>query len=740
MITGPVKFDFYTGPIRRQAMAFWCVMIPRKLFDEIGYLDETFSPGMGEDGDFCIRAQLAGHPLVQVPNDDTHLFGTAEQLGSTFPIFHKGSGTFGWSDHGGIIERNKKILDERYGTVAKKYSIVIPTYNHCDDLLKPCIDSIVKYTDMTNVEVIIVANGCTDNTREYVDSLPEDTFRIIWSDQPLGYTKATNLGIKIAQGEYVVLLNNDTLILESPQNFWLQLLEQPFVEKKTTGLTGPLQLFDRYANSNVLIFFCVMIKREVFEKIGLLDEIFTPGGGEDIDFTVRANQAGYDAVCVTESVFNGVTNVGNFPIWHKDNRTFGEIPEYTNYIVKRNGLINAKRYNKHIKLNLGSAGTDYPEYLSVDLYDKRAHILMDITKLDFDDESVEEILASHIFEHLNPYHVQGILDKWFRVLKPGGKLIMEMPNIEELCRRFTTTNDRLKRYGILNAIFGSVNTTDVGGPDEITSPHLFGWWPESVHEFLSGAGFINIEFMEEKIPHPESNFRVEAVKPYRETVTLNHQQLKAFEPHVYKEIFEIDVYQVTPSDVRNRVVVDVGANVGLFALRAIEYGANHVYAFEAQQTVFQAGLVPLVSQYKQITPIHRAVHSADNQTVYLPNHHVGSTVSTYGDPVQTISLPTLVQQYQIVGYNNVLKLDCEGSEFDILLPCPRDVLRQFAVIFIEIHGNCNLNPNYRDINTVRNHLMSCGYQCVHHQRQFGTDPQTGQPVPMDVVTEKWIRL
>lgn len=392
-----------------------------------------------------------------------------------------------------------------------KYSIIIPTYNHCDDLLKPCIESIIKYTNLSNVEIIIVANGCTDGTRAYVESLGYP-FNLIWIDEASGYTKSTNIGIKAASGTYIILLNNDTVLLDQNINKWLQMLESPFNKDNLVGLTGPLQLYDNYSNAQVLIFFCVMIKKEIFDKIGYLDEIFSPGGGEDIDFSIRARNAGYDVKVIEPSLFNGETNTSSFPIWHKNNLTFREIPEYTNFYVKRNGLINCKRYNKDIRLNLGAGGINYDNYLSVDLYDKRSHIIMDITKLDFEDNSISEILASHVFEHLNPYHIQQILSDWFKAIKPGGKLIMEMPNIEELCRRFGTAS-KSERYGILNAIYGSVNTTDKGGQDEITSPHLFGWWPEALWDFLTLTGFINVQFMQEKIPHPESNLRVECIKP-----------------------------------------------------------------------------------------------------------------------------------------------------------------------------------------------------------------------------------
>ena len=94
---------------------------------------------------------------------------------------------------------------------------------------------------------------------------------------------------------------------------------------------------------------------------------------------------------------------------------------------------------------------------------------------------------------------------------------MEMPNIEELCRRFISA-DTGERYGILNAIYGSVNTYQALDdpnldPSLITSSHLFGWWPQSVHDHLWNAGFRDIAIGPEQIPHPESNFRVEARKP-----------------------------------------------------------------------------------------------------------------------------------------------------------------------------------------------------------------------------------
>ena len=229
-----------------------------------------------------------------------------------------------------------------------KISIVIPTYNHCDDLLKPCIESIKRYTNLSSVEIIVVANGCTDGTRDYLNSLGE-IVKLIWVDEAIGFTCATNLGIKAATSDYVLLLNNDTEILQSPVHYWLDTLYQPFKDDEKMALTGSLELFDGDIGKNFIVFCCALIKREVFDVIGLPDEIFSPGYGEDIDFTQKVEKNGYTWKCIDTTTPNPELrmHIGTFPLWHKGNQTFGEIPEYNNVIVQRNRQILIDRYIKN---------------------------------------------------------------------------------------------------------------------------------------------------------------------------------------------------------------------------------------------------------------------------------------------------------------------------------------------------------------------------------------------------------
>ena len=227
-----------------------------------------------------------------------------------------------------------------------KYSVVIPTYNHLEDCLKPCVESLLKSTIMDDVELIIVANGCTDGTREYVKTLP-DTCRVLWSDKPLGYTKSSNVGIKASNGEYVILLNNDTVLLDwqSP-NTWIKMMQEPFDEDPKMGVTGPLVGDETYGGKKFMVFFCVMIKKALFDELGLLNEEYSPGGGEDCEFCFKAQDAGYK-ICQVPERINYNEYASQFPIYHMGEQTVFGLDGWED-IFERNTKILEKKYGKRL--------------------------------------------------------------------------------------------------------------------------------------------------------------------------------------------------------------------------------------------------------------------------------------------------------------------------------------------------------------------------------------------------------
>ena len=212
-----------------------------------------------------------------------------------------------------------------------KYSIVIPTYNNCDKFLKPCIEALLKYSHVSDIELIISANGCTDNTAEYLDKLKasfdylglSDHLKIVWNPDALGYARATNAGIKVSTCDKLVMLNNDAILLGQHRGDWLKLLNQGFEDNPKCGITCSLKKYSPITNMDFGVFFCVMFTREVLNKVGYLDERYEKGGNEDIDFCAAAQLLGYEVVQPVPLVWSDAANlyVGTFPLWHQGEGT-----------------------------------------------------------------------------------------------------------------------------------------------------------------------------------------------------------------------------------------------------------------------------------------------------------------------------------------------------------------------------------------------------------------------------------
>lgn len=238
-----------------------------------------------------------------------------------------------------------------------KYSIVIPTYNHCEKYLKPCIDSIIKYSNMADVELIVSANGCVDNTSEYLYYLQSSVpnLKVVWDEKAVGYARATNGGIKAATTDKIILLNNDTVLLEQPKNQWLYMSEAPFLRDATVGISGPIIQHSPEAGRDFCVFFCVMIDRKVFDRIGLLNEEYGVGTGEDTEFCIEAVNAGFKMAETNPKILEAEFYVGGFPIYHVGEGTVHDtnLVQDFNSIFAKNSRKLARKYNpEHYKWSL----------------------------------------------------------------------------------------------------------------------------------------------------------------------------------------------------------------------------------------------------------------------------------------------------------------------------------------------------------------------------------------------------
>jgi len=196
-----------------------------------------------------------------------------------------------------------------------KTSIIIPVRNQLA-LTRLCVDSIRKYTRPGSYELIIVDNGSTDGTAEWLERQPD--VRAIRLADNAGFPAACNRGLAEARGDNLLLLNNDTVV--TPR--WLDNLSDALLSDGRVGAVGPvtnaasyqtaisvvyrnLEEMWRFAEAHnrpdpakreervKLVGFCLLIKREAFEKTGFLDERFTPGNYEDDDYSMRLRLAGY---------------------------------------------------------------------------------------------------------------------------------------------------------------------------------------------------------------------------------------------------------------------------------------------------------------------------------------------------------------------------------------------------------------------------------------------------------------
>jgi GT2 family glycosyltransferase len=208
-----------------------------------------------------------------------------------------------------------------------KVTIVIVNWNR-KKLLKVCLSSIEKTTEYSNYSIIVVDNGSSDGSVNLVES-KFPSVNLVTLKKNMGFAVGNNIGIVKAlknDTDYVLLLNNDTLIIQST---WLERIVETAEENEKIGIVGckliypngkvqhvgsrldseglhwinprVLGRFPKVFDVDTVLGACFLIKRKVIDTIGFLDEGFSPFQHEESDFCLRTQKAGY-RVCTTLSV------------------------------------------------------------------------------------------------------------------------------------------------------------------------------------------------------------------------------------------------------------------------------------------------------------------------------------------------------------------------------------------------------------------------------------------------------
>lgn len=207
----------------------------------------------------------------------------------------------------------------------REVSIVIPNYNG-KHFLEACLTAVFRQT-IKDLEVIVVDNGSTDGSLEYLAAFPQ--VRILSLDRNYGFCRAVNEGIKAADSDYVILLNNDT---EAEENFAEALLKAIKSDERLfscsskmicfhdrermddagdyycalgwafgRGKGGEISRYDRSARIFASCAGAAIYRKKVLEELGYFDEKHF-AYLEDIDIGYRARIHGYENRYIPEAV------------------------------------------------------------------------------------------------------------------------------------------------------------------------------------------------------------------------------------------------------------------------------------------------------------------------------------------------------------------------------------------------------------------------------------------------------
>lgn len=229
-----------------------------------------------------------------------------------------------------IIKDNSK---ENIQTIKTALTIIIVNWNN-KKILQDCLESIYHTQINYSYEIIVVDNNSEDGSVEVVKNKFHQVI-LIENDKNIGFAKANNRAIKIAKTDYILLLNNDTIINQKDcfGNMVQFMQENPGVGILGCKLLypdGTLQsLGGKYTSlweifKNQILFFqtwkrfwknkkkdnilkrvdcvsgaCLLTRREVFEKVGMLKEDYFMYG-EDIEFCYRVHQTGWEIGVLTD--------------------------------------------------------------------------------------------------------------------------------------------------------------------------------------------------------------------------------------------------------------------------------------------------------------------------------------------------------------------------------------------------------------------------------------------------------
>jgi GT2 family glycosyltransferase len=311
------------------------LMIRKALIEEVGMSPEYVNGA--QDYDLTLRsvekARRVHHISKVLYHWRIHAQSTSVNADSK-PYAHE-AGKRALTDHFNRIGVDAEVLDSGAPFVYKQsynltacplVSVIIPNKDQIA-LLDACIQSLLEKATYTNFEIIVVENNSEESeTFSYYDQMcaTSEKIKVIHYDEEFNYSKIINYGVEKSQGEYLLLLNNDTELI-SPDIFETML---GYFTRPEVGIVGAKLLYrdrtvqhagvvvgpfglaahlnggipenaegyfgraNRPQNLSAITGACQMVSREVFNEVNCYDEAYTVGFN-DVDFCLKIREAGY---------------------------------------------------------------------------------------------------------------------------------------------------------------------------------------------------------------------------------------------------------------------------------------------------------------------------------------------------------------------------------------------------------------------------------------------------------------
>lgn len=382
-----------------------------------------------------------------------------------------------------VIQSYLQSLKEQYPVTVNKTSFIILSYNLLN-YTRDCIESIRATVPEYAREIIVVDNASVDDSVAWLREQPDIILRE--NKENSGFPKGCNEGIELANKENdIFLLNNDTLMTENAL-FWLRM---GLYENDSVGTTGSVSncvsnlqdihlsdsstdfLLNFGAQNNIpakypyeeklfLIGFALLIKRTVINKLGVLDERFSPGNCEDTDYCLRVLTAGYKNILCKNSFIihfghksfeKNKTNYTNLLQVNREKfkNKWGFDELY--YLYPRQELVNLIEEHQENPLTILDIGcgcgatsayikgryphsTAYGVEIVPDIANIATHslhaICANIETLDFPwpENFFDYVIMGDVLEHL--HNPSAVLEKLYKHVKTGGHIIVSMPNMK----------------------------------------------------------------------------------------------------------------------------------------------------------------------------------------------------------------------------------------------------------------------------------------------------------------------